>query len=146
MKHKISAYFTVEAALVLPIVFGVIILVIYLMFFQYDRCLMEQDMGALALYGATVQANDNEERIRQLVNRGDGIYKEKYVAWDSAEIGMRLVKGKLRVEQKGNLRFPFPGLAFWGGENMWETSVKYENTVLSPTTMIRTWRKITGGK
>ncbi|MCH5344973.1 MAG: hypothetical protein J1E64_13140 [Acetatifactor sp.] len=146
MKHKVSAYFTVEAALVLPIVFGVTILVIYLMFFQYDRCLMEQDMGALALYGATVQAGDNEERMRQLLNRAGSIYEEKYVAWDNTEIGMKLESGKLKIERKGSLKFPFPGLAFWSSENVWGTSVRYENTLLSPTTMIRTWQKITGGE
>lgn len=146
MNHKISAYFTVEASLVLPIVFGVTILVIYLMFFQYDRCLMEQDMGALALYGVSVQTGDSEERMRQLLNRADGIYEEKYVAWDSAEIGMKLERGKVKIERKGSLKFPFPGLAFWNSDNVWGTSVRYENTLLSPTTMIRTWRKMTGGE
>lgn len=146
MQRKISAYFTVEAVLVLPIVFGVIFLVMYLMFFQYDRCLLEQDIGALALYGATVQADDNEDRMRQLADRANGLYEEKYVAWDSAEIGMKLERGKLMVERKGNLRFPLPGLAFWSGKDVWGTSVRYENTILSPTTMIRTWRKLTGGE
>ena len=46
---KAGAYLTVEAALILPMVLGVIILVIYLLFFQYDRCLMEQNVGKLAL-------------------------------------------------------------------------------------------------
>ena len=146
MQRKIRAYFTVEAVLVLPIVFGVILLVMYFMFFQYDRCLLEQDIGALALYGATVQADDNEERIRQLSDRANGLYEEKYVAWDSTEIGMKLERGKLKVERKGSLRFPLPGLVFWSRKDVWGTSVRYENTVLSPTTMIRTWRKLTGGE
>lgn len=146
MKRKVNAYFTVEAVLVLPIVLGVILLVMYLMFFQYGRCLLEQDMGALALYGAAVQADDNEDRMRQMLDRSENLYEEKYVAWDSSEIGMKLEKGKIKVERSGSLRFPIAGLVFWSGENEWGTAAQYENTVLSPVSMIRTWRKLTGGE
>lgn len=52
--EKKNAYFTVEAALVLPIVIAALLFVIYMMLFQYDRCLLEQDMGAIALWGALV--------------------------------------------------------------------------------------------
>lgn len=50
--EKKNAYFTVEAALVLPIVIAALLFVIYMMLFQYDRCLLEQDMGAIALWGS----------------------------------------------------------------------------------------------
>lgn len=46
MKRKYyRAYFTVEAAVLYPVVLGVVLLMMYLLFFQYDRCLLEQDMG-----------------------------------------------------------------------------------------------------
>ena len=56
-----NAYFTVEAALVLPLVTGAILFVIYTMLFQYDRCLLEQDIGALALWGSLAEASDTAQ-------------------------------------------------------------------------------------
>ena len=47
-RKNYKAYFTVEAAVLYPIVLGVIVLMTYLLFFQYDRCLLEQDMGRAA--------------------------------------------------------------------------------------------------
>jgi len=64
-----NAYFTVEAALVLPVVIGAILFVIYMMLFQYDRCLLEQDIGGIALWGSIVEASDTaelEQKVRQL--------------------------------------------------------------------------------
>ena len=146
MKGKVSAYFTVEAALVFPLVLGVVFLVMYLMFFQYGRCLSEQDMGALALYGATVQAEDGEERVRLMSGRARGIYEEKYVMWKASEIGMKLERNKVKVERSGSVRFPLFGLAFWNGGDVWETTARYENPVLDPVSLIRKWRKLSGGE
>ena len=55
MRRKVDGFFTVEAAMVLSITLSAILLIIYLLFFQYNRCLMEQDMGTLALRGAVMQ-------------------------------------------------------------------------------------------
>ena len=48
MKHNrecckaVKGYFTIEAALILPFVTGVILVILYLLFFQYNRCLLVQ--------------------------------------------------------------------------------------------------------
>ncbi len=146
MRKKTGAFFTAEAAMVLPMVLGVIVMIIYLLFFQYDRCLSEQDMGALSLYGATVDAKDNEERIRLLVARRNELYENKYIAWTGGEVNMKLEKGKVLVDRSGELLFPFAGGNRWVGRDIWDISVRYENTVLSPASMIRKWRKLIGGE
>ena len=58
--YEPTAYFTVEAAMVFPIVLSTVLFIIYTMFFQYDRCLLEQDIGVIALRGAAMQINDKE--------------------------------------------------------------------------------------
>ena len=78
--EKKNAYFTVEAALVLPIVIAALLFVIYMMLFQYDRCLLEQDMGAIALWGALVDASDAEDMERKTQGRLGELYREKYVS------------------------------------------------------------------
>lgn len=141
---KVGAYLTLEAGLVLPVVLGVIVLTIYLWFFQYDRCLMEQDAGMLALRGAVLEAESPGERVRLVEKEAGKVYGDKYVAWEGEKTAIAMKGGKLQVKKAGKLQFPFQGLRFWQGSDAWETQVLYENRVLSPVSIIRNYRKIGG--
>ena len=74
----IKRIFTVEAAVLYPIVLGVIVLMTYLLFFQYDRCLLEQDMGRAAVRSGSRWMQKKEELNRQL--------QEKDMFFDYGEI------------------------------------------------------------
>ena len=87
-----NAYFTVEAAMVMPIVLWVVLFVIYLLFFQYNRCLTDQDVGVLVLRGSILQEESPKERIKKIRGYAEQIYDDKYIAWDSGEIGLRIEK------------------------------------------------------
>lgn len=133
MEKKQNAYFTVEAAMVFPVVLFVNILLIYLAFFQYDRCIMEQNAGLLALKACTVQEND-KEKVMQTLRRYevdmDGNY---YVMWNPGDIEMKLERGRIRVAQSGNLL------------SLWDAETCYENHRVNPVSVIRKYRKLTGG-
>lgn len=73
MKSRENAYFTVEAAMVMPIVVFVIALLIYLGLFQYDRCLREQDMGMQTLRSTENQWSAEVIFENQWVNTVDCI-------------------------------------------------------------------------
>lgn len=62
-----NGYMTIEAALLFPVIFTVIILMLYTGFFVYDRCLLENSAYIAALRGSRMQLMDNEE-----------IYEETY--------------------------------------------------------------------
>lgn len=47
-RAEAEAYFTVEAALVIPIVLGIFVMILYLSFYLYDRCLLSQDCYVLS--------------------------------------------------------------------------------------------------
>lgn len=144
MRKSAEGYFTVEAAMVLPLVLGIITLVIYLLFFQYNRCLQEQDIGILALRGRILQTENNEERMQQLGEQANHMYREKYIAWEYGTIAWKLEKGTVNVTQSSHVKFPF------GGRNnvieTWETTADYSNQILSPVSFIRNCRKVTGGR
>ena len=88
-RKNYKAYFTVEAAVLYPIVLGVIVLMTYLLFFQYDRCLLEQDMGRAAVRSGSRWMQKKEELNRQLQEKDMFFDTEKYIAWESElpEIG-----------------------------------------------------------
>jgi hypothetical protein len=142
---KVEAYLTVEAAMVLPIVLGTILFVIYLLFFQYDRCLMEQGAGVLAMRGCTLQTADSKELVEVLLIQSQQ-EDERYLAWNACTAQIRMKGNYVKVEYSGVLDFPFKGLAFWRDSSAWDSKATYENLRIKPTFFVRKCRKIMGGK
>jgi hypothetical protein len=144
--RSLGGYFTVEAALVMPIVIACILLIIYMWFFQYDRCLMEMDTYAAVMRSAQADAEDNEERIELMKKYINETYLDKYVAWELSEQKVRIEKGKTYAKQSGNVKFPFKALAFWNSEDIWSTGAEVQADILNPVFVVRRVRKIKGGK
>lgn len=145
LQKKAGAYFTVEATLVLTLTLGVIVVLIYIMFFQYNRCLLEQDIGALALKGCAIQAESKEELLQKLRKYESQIYLDKYIAWECGEVSIELKQDEVKVERAGCVIFPFSGEAFFDLESRWETKAVYENECISPVAFVRAFNKLKGG-
>ena len=140
-----GAYFTVEAALVLPLVMSAILLSIYLFCFQYDRCLMEQDMGSLVLWCNEIRlenADTVKEQEEKIQNRAGEIYRDKYVAWELTTIDVQLEKNRISVVGQGQLTFLVPGWNLWNDVNLWKAEVTYESRSILPVFYIRQLRKL----
>ena len=95
-RKNYKAYFTVEAAVLYPIVLGVIVLMTYLLFFQYDRCLLEQDMGRAAVRSGSRWMQKKEELNRQLQEKDMFFDTEKYIAWESELPVWKLEKNQVK--------------------------------------------------
>ncbi len=140
-----DAYFTVEAAMVLPFALSIMLFIIYTMFFQYNRCLLDQDMGVLALRGAVMQIDDKETLTGEIKEQANQIDDRKYIMWECGEINLKLKGSQICIERKGQLKYPFSSLEI-GGYKLWKTGTKYENDRICPASFMRTWRKLTGRK
>lgn len=136
MKKK-NGYFTVEAALVFPMALATVLFVVFMLLFQYDRCLMEQDMGALALWGSRVEAADGEELERLVENRLNNIYWSKYAMWKMKSLGVSRKNMQFSVSGEGELAFPLPGFNFWSGDSVWEAKADFRFWRISPTDFVR---------
>ena len=142
-----NAYFTVEAALVLPLVISVMLLVTYLFCFQYDRCLLEQDMGGLALWSSATASGyteDTKDLNMLLTQRATDVYQGKYVAWKNTNVEIRLEKNQISVSGSGELTFPIPEWNLWNDSSRWETKINFQNSRRSPVFYIRQYRKLKG--
>lgn len=144
--QKENGYFTIEAAMVLTLVIGVIVLLIYLVVFQYNRCLMEQDVGALALKGCSMQAADKDELMQILMQSADSIYQEKYLMWQGDSPEMKLAGESIEVTQRGSLSFPFTWMYEGEIDGFWTATANYENHRIDPVGTIRLYRKLAGGE
>ena len=130
-RKNYKAYFTVEAAVLYPIVLGVIVLMTYLLFFQYDRCLLEQDMGRAAVRSGSRWMQKKEELNRQLQEKDMFFDTEKYIAWESELPVWKLEKNQVTVEQTGRMPYPFSEIAevprYWSAKAAFQ--VKRNNPV-----------------
>lgn len=144
MKKRKNAYFTVEAAMVMPIVVFVIVWLLYLALFQYNRCLMEQDVGWLALKGCSLQETDKDALMQKLWYYADQTEDDKYVMWNMEDVQITLKAGNIMIMRSGELYFPF---ADWmrNTEEYWNATATYKNQRVNPVDFIRMHRKVTGG-
>lgn len=140
-----NAYFVVEAALVLPMVMSAMMIGIYLFCYQYDRCLLEQDIGSLMIWSnavATENAGESEEIKESLQARAFDINLEKYAAWEMTAVEIKLEKNDISLIGRGELAFPIAGWNRWNNDNLWEAEVQYKCDRLSPVFYIRQYRKL----
>ena len=133
--RKCGAYFTVEAAVLYPIVLGVMLLMIYLLFYQYDRCLLEQDMGSAVVRGGSRWMQTKEELDRKLREEDMFFGEEKYIAWESELPQWKLEKNRITVEQAGRLKYPFVGMGIT--QKYWSAKASFQAERNSPVDYIR---------
>ena len=127
-----KAYFTVEAACVLPIVFGVYIFLIYEMFYQYDRCLLEQDVALQVLkeqWGA-------EHKTGEL---------EQYLAFRLEDNVLKKGNGKVQAYASGTVAVPFKDLMVWTDNDNWRMEAAFSSVDVDLAKWIRLSRKIMEG-
>ena len=83
-KKKLHGYFTVEAAMIIPIVIFIIAFLIYAAFLVYGRCIMIQDSYLLALEASLVpDMNDPDTYVREKAVQRFG---RKYFGNDLPEV------------------------------------------------------------
>lgn len=140
MKRK-NAYFTVEAALVLPMVLGAILFVVYLLMFQYDRCLLEQDMGELAVW-ISLQEDVGEQLVEELEYQMGDIYWDKYLAWEMINLDAKIRADRCVVSAGGQLIFPLSGWNFWNDKNTWIAETEWDFQNLHPVEFVRMCNKL----
>lgn len=145
VKQNKNAFFSLEAAIIVPLAISAILLAVSLFVFQYDRCLLEQDVAAQAVKAASVEARSEEELADRIRLQTAGLYRDKYVAWDMILLDIKIKKGIVEAAGEGIFRFPLPGWNLWNKDNIWRAGAGYKAHRISPVTFIRNCRKIVQG-
>ena len=107
-RKDISAYMTVEVSLLFPIIVMVILCVIYLAFYSYNKALAFQNAGICALYGKNGlgEVEDKEEliekmyRVLQLINKG------QFMATSNLKQKVSIENRHVVISQEGNVNIP----------------------------------------
>ncbi len=84
-----NAYMTVEAVLVLPMVMMTIALLLGGIVFQYNRCLLEQDLAILTVWSTTEDLDTEALYEQRLSEKIGALYWDKYVLWKMEELSAK---------------------------------------------------------
>ncbi len=132
----LDGYFTVEATLIMSITLVCVVLLIYIGFYQYDRCLLTQDTYRLALKGSSSQFLDNEEIYQKLSAEINKYYWDKYIGMKISEPSVNVSGGEVIVKIEGSINIPF----VFG--KTWSISQKSVSKRVIPSKEIRLFRRI----
>lgn len=79
-KNTEDGYFTVEAALILPMALLFCVMMIFLAFYSYDRCVLEQSAYESALRGTSNHIKNANEAHVEAYSAADRLTREKLFA------------------------------------------------------------------
>lgn len=113
LKTRESAYFTVEAALILPIVLLFMTVMIFMAFYSYDRCIIEQSAYEAALRGAGAGIEDAQEAYNTAMLAAGRLTDERLFAITDFAYDVSVTADSVTVTYGGRINMPF--LA-WLGE------------------------------
>lgn len=128
---NMKGYFTVEAACIMPLMLSVYVFLIFVMFYRYDRCLLDQDVGLMAM-----------QENAQL--RG-GRSMDRYPAFRWKERSIKDDLGRVTAYAEGTVRMPFAQVLQWTGTGSWDISASFAKWEVEPVEWIRLYRKVRKG-
>lgn len=140
---KADAYFTVEAALIMPMVLALYVLIIYASFFMYDRCVAEQDAYILCMREGTRKDEGtalapDPQRILADEKRQQGT---KYIALGNWSSRAYAEGSKSIYEAQGGCAPPVMRNIFPLKEGTWTIRVRGKSRKSDPPLLIRKYRR-----
>lgn len=146
MKNSVAGYFTVEAVLIFPVILFVYSFLLYMGFFQYNRCLLEQDVLLAAIKSSRILPYDSAEAARQAVAAVERPGLDKYIGWTAETPRVSAGQGKISIEAGGYMDIPlFRNVPFLHGDR-WELREQTEIKAQEPVFFIRLCRRILRGE
>ena len=139
---KEDGYLSVEASLILPVAFMVILLVLRLWFFRYDTVLQEMDTASVVVRTLQQQEMNSEEKAEYAISEIQSRYKEHYISWNFGEVKAVCTADSVECTVSGECR-AMPGVSVFGElGDTWISSVTRSRRNVSEVFVIRTYRKV----
>ena len=105
MKKRLKASYTVEAALIFPLIMGVIVFIIYMSFFLHDRAVMKSCAYQAALKGSLIRTSESDmrsEALKAAEYNIDGLI----LATENIKTSVNVSGSEVPVAYSGNLSIP----------------------------------------
>lgn len=103
MKKYTEGYMSVEAAFIVSWTFFIVVIMIYIGFFEYDRCMLFQD-GYTAAVGTACRVADKKEKQNLLNGYLQELYGDKYVAAETVDKSGTVTSNKIKIKSGFTLK------------------------------------------
>ena len=142
-KKETSAYMTVEASLVIPLILGGIIFVLYIGFYLYNFVTVRQVAYIAALRGSQMKEASSSEIENFVEKQVDELLLGQILAKESIKKEVEVFTGSIKVKIYTSVKIPFAGLLSIT-DNFWEIRGESRVNRTEPIEIIRGVRKING--
>ena len=142
-KKEKSAYMTVEASLVIPLIFGGIIFVLYIGFYLYNFVTVRQVAYIAALRGSQMKEASSSEIENFVEKQVDELLLGQILAKESIKKEVEVFTGSIKVKIYTSVKIPFAGLLSIT-DHFWEIRGESRVNRTEPIEIIRGVRKING--
>lgn len=135
-------YMTVEAALIMPIVWFAVFFLIFAGFFQYDRCIAQQDCKVMVMRASDMREKDEATVLRKIVEKGELASRKKLLFSGSVQKDFQMSKNRVRVQIGGRVNTILNSLIKETGLKVFAYVSEYETEKYDPVQFIRMCRRI----
>ena len=144
-KREKSAYMTVEASLIIPIVLGGIIFVMYVGCYLYNFVTMKQTAYIAALRGSQIKSADSAEIETFVEKQVDELLQGQILVKGNIKKEISVSLNNIKVKIQTDVKIPFVKLLSFIDEK-WKISEESVVNRTEPIEIIRGVRKINGSQ
>lgn len=137
LKREIKGSYTIEAAVIMPLVLWVIVIIMYGAYFGYDVCCVQQGTYIAALRGEQ-QGGSSSVKQQTAAQRLEQYIREELWMVENMECRAETEYRSVRTWVKGNLHVPVDHHLF---QTLWKLEAQSQVDRLRPVTFIRTCNK-----
>lgn len=140
-----EGYFTVEAAILFPLLMFVFLAFIYMAVYRYDRAMLFQDSCLMAEYAAEDYRTDQENYKEKLADRFQTVREERpYLALENLSMSVSKDKAWLTIKSSGDYLTPFGKSISWFEDEDETMECECSVTTADPVTIMLETKDLVG--
>lgn len=139
--RNLDGSYTVEMALLFPLILGVLLFSLGLTFYLYDLCVLNIHANLVALEGQQFVDMSEKNRERKIRERAEEV-KDSLIAIEKFSVSVQVKGDKITVAYSGEYTFPIVNLFLNGNRKKEAVSVRAESVIQNAVEWIRTVRKV----
>lgn len=146
LRNRNSGVTTLEACVIIPIVFMIIMLLIWLGIYQYNRMVFTQVASMAAIKGSQNAEKSNDEIIKIVNSRIEELLDEKLIMMENVSSDIEVNYAQIKVHLQGEFNIPEAiYITDIYEKNMWEIAVDKSAPRIRSSMIIRTAERIRRG-
>lgn len=112
-KKKVKGFITIEYALMLPVFLMLYTVLVSVALYWYNQCILQTDVYLLCI--ESLEEPDSSEKIKQVKNKQEQLYGEKYLGVSGLQTNYLVEKNELKITSEGTMPNLLTGIGGFHG-------------------------------